>query len=169
MGLRAAASAAADLVGPRPVTEMVPATALDLLAGAGEGVVGMVARVAGEESSASTKEGMRARPNEEGIDSDEDGCGWLWIDGLYAFRCALGIPLARCAWVLGVESPGCGGLRGRERACCALYCGRLELVGERFRGCNGAIEWCTAATGRLWVVTCVLCYKGKCASWVVSS
>lgn len=62
MGLRAAASAA-DLVGLRPVTEMVPATALGLLAG--EGVVGMVA---GEESSASMKEGLRARPNEGGTD-----------------------------------------------------------------------------------------------------
>lgn len=91
MGLRAAASAA-DLVGLRPVTEMVLATALGLLAGGG--VVGMVGE---EESSASTKEGLRARPNEEGTDGDDYGCGWLWIDGLYALRCALGIPLARWA------------------------------------------------------------------------
>ena len=73
MGLRAAASAA-DLVGLRPVTEMVLATALGLLAG--EGVVGMVGE---EESSASTKEGLRARPNEEGTDGDDYGCGWLWM------------------------------------------------------------------------------------------
>ncbi len=73
MGLRAAAASAADLVGPRPVTEMAPATALGLLAG--EGAVGMVAGVAQEESSGSTKEGTRARPNEEGTDGEVDGCG----------------------------------------------------------------------------------------------
>ena len=66
MGLRAAASAA-DLLGLRRATETdpAPATALGLQAEVGEVVVGMVA---GEESSASTKEGTRARPNEEGTD-----------------------------------------------------------------------------------------------------
>ena len=86
-GLRAAASAA-DLVGLRPVTETVLATALGLQVG--EAVVGMVV---GEESSASTKEGMRARPNEEGTDGDDDGCGSMvcMLSGaLSAFPCSLG-------------------------------------------------------------------------------
>jgi hypothetical protein len=139
MGLRAAASAA-DLVGRRPVTETVPAMALGLQAG--EAVVGMVA---GEELSASTKEeGMRARPNEEGTDDDEVDCGstvCMLSGALSAFPLLVGLVHR---WSCALGSWWSGGLRGGLRACCALYCGRLELVGERFRGCNGPIERCKA-------------------------
>lgn len=122
-GLRAAVSAA-DLVGLRPVTETVLATALGLQAG--------------EESSASTKEGTRARPNEEDTDGEGGGggCGstvCMLSGALSAFPLLVGLVhgwlRALGAWWSGVRSRG---LRRGERACCALYCGRLELVGERF-------------------------------------
>ena len=63
--------------------------------------------------------------------------------------------------MLGLDGPG--GERGGERACCALYCGRLELVGERFSG----MQWTDREvhgsmadagkddTGRLRAATCV--------------
>jgi hypothetical protein len=104
-GLRAAVSAV-DLVGLRPVTETVPATALDLQVG--EAVVGMVA---GEGSSASTKEGKRARPNEEGTECDDDGCGstvCMLSGALSAFPLLVGL----VASMLGLDGRSlevCGG------------------------------------------------------------
>lgn len=100
--LRAAASAA-DLVGLRPVTEMVPATALGLQV---EGAV--VGMVVGEESSASTKEGMRARPNEEGTDGDDDGCGstvCMLSGALSAFPLLVGL-VHRCLVLMVREESG---------------------------------------------------------------
>jgi len=104
--LRAAASAV-DLVDLRPVMETVPATALDLRVGE---VVGMVA---GEESSASTKEGLRARPNEEGTECDDDGCGstvCMLSGALSAFPLLVGL-VHRYLVLIGRSR---GGLRGGE-------------------------------------------------------
>jgi len=112
MDLRAAVSAV-DLVGLRPVSETDPATALGLQAE--EAVVGIVA---GEESSASTKEGMRARRNEEGTDGDEDGCGstvCMLSGALSAFPLPVG--LVHRWFFCALVAEGCGEESGLVAHC----------------------------------------------------
>jgi len=79
---------------------------------------------------------------------------------LSAFPLLVGLVHGRlCAWS-SWWTGGSEGLQGGERACCALYCGRLELVGERFSGMqwtdrelHGSMAGAENDTGWLWAAT----------------